>query len=1287
MKFKSSGFPGDLQTSSKISSHPKKKEKEKKTKSSLCPLSCAHFSRTRPLLFIESNMSSAAAIENFDNPAILSSLVINAPIYIDCRLSTCPEKPIGKDALSALKEKNKNSGSSISGIGDATTDETSRQNNDDSFEEDGESGLVFLRGTVAKNDSHGECMDVNAFVSDSETTTTLVKAVSYKRLFAGNPANLIESLSDVSRLTNLNPPSIVHFLEERFMKNTKNVKKSSTATREIYSKAGPILIALNPCEPLLGKYGQEVMNLYSPRNMASGVKASSSSATASSNGEVSSSSVKDLPPHCFQVASNAFEQMMESQMDQAIVISGESGSGKTETTKFIMKFLAATTSHNSSNSNSGEDEENHNNDMFNAVSRDLLMTNPILEAFGNAKTARNLNSSRFGKLIDIKFDKKSNGKLAQAMIETYLLEKSRVVHHSKRERSFHVFYQLLAGASKEERKKWFLDDVKDGFNYLGGFGVQSEKSTEIDDEGKHKETKEALRAIGITDKTIDDIYRTLASVLHLGNVEFDTLNESGHDAAMIKTEDALKCTSELLGVDVVALERLLIKRVISAGGEKIETDLTMTQANDARDALAKAMFEALFHYLVSKINESFARDGSVQRDDEDLVSLNILDIYGFESFQHNTFEQLCINYANESMQKMFNHHLFVVEQKDYEMENIEWSRIEFIDNSSTLEVIENKPMGLFALLDDQVSFPGATDETYHAKIVSELSNMEKFSCMRKKGTSETSFDIVHYAGSVTYECTGFLEKNRDALPLDLATALYTDNTFEFMKMNIGEALRKRAMETMVTKASKSAKEKSTVCTKFRNQLNGLLQKLNSCEPHFIRCVKPNASLVPTETNQKLILHQCACAGILEATRIAQAGYPTRSLYEDFVHRFGFLVGKDVIESSGVDSQNATRMILEHFSVDAEEHVKFGSTKIFFKQGVLGALEDARSNAIYYSKIIQATYKGFKQRKEYQRIRSATITAQASWKGMKQRKEYVTLRDRNRAALKIQMAAKKKAFNARVQLRVAERERRELEMRLEEEKREKEERERLQKEAEMEAAAARKREEAKAKARTEADADTAVFKRKDSPESTLNRDTSSAASLSEDVDVLNNPFVKALKAENEALRASVESERQEKMALMKQIEGLKEQLISADDALVTAMMQKEQDQQSSPSISTPIDKEGPSSVDKPSAHTNNVPSGQASRVIQFVDGMKGEFNSMSRVLDDDVDFIREVATGEITVDTMDVQKEFKILQSRFDHWKHDYKERLKFGERFLKKEATEKTTPELTKKRSFFGGKK
>ena len=199
-------------------------------------------------------------------------------------------------------------------------------------------------------------------------------------------------------------------------------------------------------------------------------------------------------------------------MDQAIVISGESGSGKPDTTKFIMKFLAATTSHNSSNSNSGEDEENHNNDMFNAVSRDLLMTNPILEAFGNAKTARNLNSSRFGKLIDIKFDKKSNGKLAQAMIETYLLEKSRVVHHSKRERSFHVFYQLLAGASKEERKKWFLDDVKDGFNYLGGFGVQSEKSTEIDDEGKHKETKEALRAIGITDKTIDDIYRTLASV-------------------------------------------------------------------------------------------------------------------------------------------------------------------------------------------------------------------------------------------------------------------------------------------------------------------------------------------------------------------------------------------------------------------------------------------------------------------------------------------------------------------------------------------------------------------------------------------------------------------------------------------------------------------------------------------------------------------------------------------------------------------------------------------------------
>ena len=280
--------------------------------------------------------------------------------------------------------------------------------------------------------------------------------------------------------------------------------------------------------------------------------------------------------------------------------------------------------------------------------------------------------------------------------------------------------------------------------------------------------------------------------------------------------------------------------------------------------------------------------------------------------------------------------------------------------------------------------------------------------------------------------------------------------------------------------------------------------------------KANASLVPTKTDQKLILHQCACAGILEATRIAQAGYPTRSLYEDFAHRFGFLVGKDVIESSGVDSKTVTKMILEHFSVDAEEHAKFGTTKIFFKQGVLGALEDARSNAIYYSKIIQASYKGFKQRKEYQRIRSATIIAQASWKGTKQRKEFITLRDRNRAALKIQMAAKKKAFNARVQLRVAERERRELEMRLEEEKREKEEKERLERKRRQKLPAARKREEEEAKVKAETDAAAAALKRNNSPESTLDRENSSAASLSEDVDALNNPFVKALKAEKRSV---------------------------------------------------------------------------------------------------------------------------------------------------------------------------
>jgi chromosome segregation ATPase len=267
------------------------------------------------------------------------------------------------------------------------------------------------------------------------------------------------------------------------------------------------------------------------------------------------------------------------------------------------------------------------------------------------------------------------------------------------------------------------------------------------------------------------------------------------------------------------------------------------------------------------------------------------------------------------------------------------------------------------------------------------------------------------------------------------------------------------------------------------------------------------------------------------------------------------------------------------------------------------------------------------------------------------------------------------------------------MRLEEEKREKEEKERLRKEAEAEAAAAaRKREEeeakAKAKAKAETDAATAALKRNNSPESTLDRENSSAASLSEDVDALNNPFVKALKAENEALRASVEAEREEKMALERQIEELREQITAADDALVAAMMQNEQNQQSSPSASTPTGKQEPSRLEKPSAHANKVPSGQASRVIQFVDGMKGEFNSMTRVLDDDVEFIREVAAGEISgVDGMDVQKEFKVLQSRFEHWKHDYKERLKFGERFLKKESMDKGTPELTKKKSFFGGKK
>jgi len=1132
--------------------------------------------------------------------------------------------------------------------------------------------IVFVKAVITKNHGHAKqlmdiAIDLKDTTADNGPRQLLIKDVRYERIFQANPKILVETIDDVSRLSYLNQPAIVQFLEDRFL-NQK---------REIYSKAGPILIALNPCEPLPHKYDEKLMKFYSPRNQANGVKTiAQTQMTNEGDKDKDINHQESMPPHCFQVASNAFEQMMENHTDQAIVISGESGSGKTETTKFIMKFLAATTSEEEyvSGKSSSDDD-------FNKVSRDLLMTNPILEAFGNAKTARNLNSSRFGKLIDIKFDKRTNGKLAQAMIETYLLEKSRVVNHnSKNERSFHVFYQLLAGASEDEKNKWHLDS-NEGFNYLCGFGTKSVKNKEIDDEQKHVETKEALKAIGIANDIIDAIYRTLSSILHLGNVEFDTLNESGHDAAVVKSQEALKITSELLGVDAKVLESALIKRIISAGGEKIETDLTLTQAQDARDALAKAIFEALFEYLVRKINDSFARDGAIQRDDKDLVSLNILDIYGFESFQQNTFEQLCINYANESMQKMFNHHLFVVEQKDYESENIEWSRIEFVDNSSTLDVIERKPNGLFALLDDQASFPGATDETYHSKIVSELSNMEKFSSLRKKGTSEISFDIVHYAGSVTYECAGFLEKNRDALPMDLAAALYTNNTFDFIKTNIGEALHKRATETMVTKASKSAKEKSTVCTKFRNQLSGLLQKLNACEPHFIRCVKPNSALVPTKTDQKLILHQCACAGILEATRIAQAGYPTRSLYEDFAHRFGFLVGKNVIESSA-DGRTVTKMIIDYFSVDEDEHVKFGKTKIFFKQGVLGALEDARSNAIYYSKIIQASFKGYKQRKEFKRIKSATITAQASWKAAKQREAYITLRDRNRAALKIQMVAKRKAFNARVQLRVAERERLEAEQKIEEQRKEAEEKERLQREAEEEKRAAAAAVAARAVAEASEDS---TCSGKNSPGSTLERGVhqfSSSASFEQE-DVLNNPIVKALKAENEALRESLRAEKEEKALLENQVHELKDQLIAADDALVQTMMQNEHGM-NSPASSVPssLSPREPASGDKPSVRAGKASSGQSSRVVQFVEGMKGEFDQMTRVLDDDIEFIQEVASGQTVIESMDVGKEFKVLQSRFESWKHDYKERLKFGDKFIKKEIT----PELTKKKSFFGKK-
>ncbi|XP_068659158.1 myosin-15 isoform X2 [Aristolochia californica] len=652
--------------------------------------------------------------------------------------------------------------------------------------------------------------------------------------------------------------------------------------------------------------------------------------------------------------------MMNEARSQSILVSGESGAGKTETTKLILQYLTFV------GGRAALDDR--------TVEQQVLESNPLLEAFGNAKTVRNDNSSRFGKFVEIQFDK--SGRISGAAIRTYLLERSRVVQITDPERNYHCFYQLCASGKDAEKYKL---GHPSNFHYLN-----QSRTIELDGVSNAQEylkTRRAMDIVGISFDEQDAIFRVLAAILHLGNIEFSPGKE--HDSSTLKDQKSgfhLQMAASLMMCETNLLLTTLCTRSIQTLEGNIVKALDWVAAIANRDALAKTMYARLFDWLVEKINRS------VGQDPDSSLQIGVLDIYGFECFKNNSFEQFCINFANEKLQQHFNEHVFKMEQEEYKKEKINWSYIEFIDNQDVLDLIEKKPIGIIALLDEACMFPKSTHITFSTKL---YQNLGTHSRLEKPKFSETDFTLSHYAGKVSYHTNSFLEKNRDYVVLEHCNLLSSS------KCTFVASLFPSTQEF-----SRSNYKFSSVASRFKQQLQALMETLNSTEPHYIRCVKPNSLNRPQLFENKSVLHQLRCGGVLEAVRISLAGYPTRRMYCDFVDRYGLLAPEFAFES---DEKTFTERILKKLNL---ENFQLGKNKVFLRAGQIAVLDSKRVEVLdNAAKLIQSHLRTFIARKDFISIRAAAITIQACCRGCLAQRTYLTKR-RDVASLLIQKYARR-----------------------------------------------------------------------------------------------------------------------------------------------------------------------------------------------------------------------------------------------------------------------------------------
>ncbi|KAI8097679.1 P-loop containing nucleoside triphosphate hydrolase protein [Halteromyces radiatus] len=831
---------------------------------------------------------------------------------------------------------------------------------------------VYSKGTKAWFEDENEAW-VSAEVISKEVTDTDVKIIfqndeqserehvfesKLRLLEKNNGATLpplrnpprLENIDDLTNLSHLNEPSVLNTIRIRY------------AQRNIYTYSGIVLIAANPFDrvPL---YEPDIIQQYSGRRRG------------------------ELEPHLFAIAEDAYRCMIREKTNQTIVVSGESGAGKTVSAKYIMRYFATADDKESV----GKITKEGGGGMT-EVEEQILATNPIMEAFGNAKTTRNDNSSRFGKYIEIQFDKSCN--IVGAKIRTYLLERSRLIFQPETERNYHIFYQLCSGAPINERKELDLKDWTK-FHYLNQSGTGVIPG--VDDVEEFELTQRSLSMVGIAVQTQWQIFRLLAALLHIGNIEIGGRN----DATLASDEPSLVTATSLLGIKPLDFKKWLTRRQIITRSESIVTNLNPTQANIVKDSVAKYIYASLFDWLVDVVNRSL----SCQEEGVVSTFIGVLDIYGFEHFKKNSFEQFCINYANEKLQQQFNQHVFKLEQEEYVKEKIDWKFIEFSDNQRCIEMIEAK-LGILSLLDEESRLPSGSDQGFCDKLYNNFTTPTYKNYFKKPRFSNKAFTVVHYAHEVEYDAEGFMDKNKDTVPDEILTMLqHSDSQFLVDMLHTATEAANASAQSNQNPAPAAAStkpgpmkrgpvgganKKPTLGSIFKLSLISLMDTIGQTNVHYIRCIKPNEAKVAWVFDANMVLAQLRACGVLETIRISCAGYPSRWTFDDFADRYYALVNSKYWDPHlNPDLHQLCSTILDKAIQDKDKY-QVGLTKIFFRAGQLAYLEKLRAD----------------------RWNECTVLLQKNMRRFITRIRYVRMKE---LALRLQQVARKKVAQRNMEL--------------------------------------------------------------------------------------------------------------------------------------------------------------------------------------------------------------------------------------------------------------------------------